>query len=169
MKRIVFAVLALMLLASSAWAGLATVTQTEYGYVATGGTSYTQLISDTWVTATAYTLGQRVISSGMIYQCQIAHTSGTFATDLAAGDWVAVQYVTIWVTGIGMYASTATDIVTLTSGLSSGVSSGVSAATLLNTSHQDFTAPDGVQLQNPRVKLTAATDVAYIYVKRSNF
>jgi len=40
-----------------------------------------------WVTATAYTTGTKVTTAGHIYECGIAHTSGTFATDLAAGDW----------------------------------------------------------------------------------
>ena len=41
-----------------------------------------------WVTATAYVVGDLVTSSSRQYQCLVAHTSGTFATDLAAGKWV---------------------------------------------------------------------------------
>jgi len=41
-----------------------------------------------WATATAYSVDDVVIQSSKIYQCLIAHTSGTFATDLAAVDWV---------------------------------------------------------------------------------
>ncbi len=41
-----------------------------------------------WVTATLYTVGMFVLQGGAIYVCAIQHTSGTFATDLAAGDWV---------------------------------------------------------------------------------
>lgn len=40
-----------------------------------------------WVTATAYTVGQYVLQSSINYVCLVAHTSGTFATDLAAGKW----------------------------------------------------------------------------------
>lgn len=40
-----------------------------------------------WVTATAYVLGDLVTQSGSAYECIIAHTSGTFATDLAAARW----------------------------------------------------------------------------------
>lgn len=43
-----------------------------------------------WVTGTAYTVGDIVSSGGTNYYCKVAHTSGTFATDLAAGDWVAL-------------------------------------------------------------------------------
>lgn len=42
-----------------------------------------------WVTATVYPKGAFVTSSSVTYYCQEAHTSGTFATDLAAGKWVA--------------------------------------------------------------------------------
>lgn len=40
-----------------------------------------------WVTATAYALGDIVEQSGAVYLCVVAHTSGTFATDLAASKW----------------------------------------------------------------------------------
>ena len=42
-----------------------------------------------WQTATYYKVGQLVSNSGNYYRCLVAHTSGTFATDLAAGDWAA--------------------------------------------------------------------------------
>lgn len=42
---------------------------------------------DDWVTATAYVLGDYVVSGSVNYACIVAHTSGTFATDLAAGKW----------------------------------------------------------------------------------
>lgn len=40
-----------------------------------------------WATATAYVLGDMVDMGGSSYVCAIAHTSGTFATDYAAGKW----------------------------------------------------------------------------------
>lgn len=45
---------------------------------------------EAWVTATAYVTGPPasfVSQAGSSYQCLIPHTSGTFATDLAAGKW----------------------------------------------------------------------------------
>jgi hypothetical protein len=41
-----------------------------------------------WVTDTAYTVGNCVAQGGLFYRCIVAHTSSTFATDLANGDWV---------------------------------------------------------------------------------
>jgi len=43
-----------------------------------------------WATTTAYTAGDLVSRSGTNYYCTTAHTSGTFATDLAAGKWYAL-------------------------------------------------------------------------------
>lgn len=40
-----------------------------------------------WVTATAYVAGNWVEYDGETYLCNTNHTSGTFATDLAAGKW----------------------------------------------------------------------------------
>lgn len=40
-----------------------------------------------WVTSTLYNVGMYVLQGGAIYICAIQHTSGVFATDLAAGDW----------------------------------------------------------------------------------
>ncbi|MEO6055104.1 MAG: carbohydrate-binding protein, partial [Chthoniobacterales bacterium] len=40
-----------------------------------------------WANATAYKAGDCISSSGLLYKCLVAHTSATFATDLAAGDW----------------------------------------------------------------------------------
>lgn len=42
-----------------------------------------------WVTSTAYVVGDLRTNGGTTYYCKTAHTSGTFATDLAAGKWYA--------------------------------------------------------------------------------
>ena len=46
-----------------------------------------------WVTETAYVAGNWVTEDGVDYKCPSgkSHTSGTFATDLAAGKWVATE------------------------------------------------------------------------------
>ena len=41
-----------------------------------------------WETSTDYVLGDLVTNSGSYYRCLVAHTSGTFATDLAADYWI---------------------------------------------------------------------------------
>ena len=42
-----------------------------------------------WATGNIYAVGNYVSSGGTTYYCVTAHTAGTFATDLAAGKWVA--------------------------------------------------------------------------------
>jgi hypothetical protein len=40
-----------------------------------------------WVTTTTYAVGDLVLQNSIVYVCMVAHTAGTFATDLAAGKW----------------------------------------------------------------------------------
>jgi hypothetical protein len=44
-----------------------------------------------WVTATAYSKLDLVRENNILYFCLVAHTSGTFATDLAAGKWMMIS------------------------------------------------------------------------------
>lgn len=72
---------------------------TTQQYVIEAGDEYMRFYTDdgqivvssatAWQTATAYVVGDYVSQSGTIYYCIVAHTSGTFATDLAANKWVA--------------------------------------------------------------------------------
>jgi len=43
-----------------------------------------------WLTATAYVVKDVVVEAGISYMCAIAHTSGVFATDLAAIKWISL-------------------------------------------------------------------------------
>jgi hypothetical protein len=45
-----------------------------------------------WLTTTAYAVYDLVSQSGNTYVCVTAHTSGTFATDLAANKWMVFSY-----------------------------------------------------------------------------
>jgi hypothetical protein len=44
-----------------------------------------------WVTSTSYAIGDQVVETAVVYECLVAHTSGTFATDLAAADWEVIS------------------------------------------------------------------------------
>lgn len=50
-----------------------------------------------WITAAAYAVGdtRTVEATGECYRCLIAHTSGTFATDLAASKWVLLPVLEV--------------------------------------------------------------------------
>ena len=55
-----------------------------------------------WGTTTSYDDFDIVLEAGTYYICPVgkAHTSGTFATDLAAGSWVAIgTSVNLWTAG----------------------------------------------------------------------
>lgn len=46
-----------------------------------------------WATSTGYSVNDVVIQSDKIYICLVAHTSGTFATDLSAAKWNEISKV----------------------------------------------------------------------------
>jgi len=48
-----------------------------------------------WAGSTPYVVGDYRSNGGSIYHCLIAHTSGTFSTDLAAGKWVVSTRTTV--------------------------------------------------------------------------
>src|SRR4030088_2559484 len=68
--------------------------QRDDGNLANGSVSYDQLsaslqlngiaAASAGVTAVAYMVGTSVVQSESLYRCLVAHTSGVFATDLAA-------------------------------------------------------------------------------------
>jgi len=43
-----------------------------------------------WVTGAAYSVQDFVSTAGSTYLCAVAHTAGTFATDLSAGKWTLI-------------------------------------------------------------------------------
>lgn len=51
-------------------------------------------VKGAWTTATVYAVQDIVSQGGIEYMCLVAHTAGTFATDLAAKKWVVFQGVT---------------------------------------------------------------------------
>ena len=63
----------------------------QYGNAEFVDEDYTaDLIDDSdgnWVTATAYSVGDRRVHDAVVYSCLVAHNSGDFADDLAADFW----------------------------------------------------------------------------------
>lgn len=71
---------------ASVWIGsLATDVLTLIG--SSGFTLHDPLL---WATSTAYAAGDIVVSGTKTLVCAVAHTAGTFATDLAAGKWAVL-------------------------------------------------------------------------------
>lgn len=52
-------------------------------------------VATAWSTSQAYTVGCTVTNGGLTYFCLIAHTSGTFATDLASLYWILITPI-LW-------------------------------------------------------------------------
>ncbi len=68
---------------------------------ASGSMTLTAAANAAWAGSTVYVPGNTVSSGGVIYSCLIAHTSGTFANDVASGYW---QTITNFVAGhVGSY------------------------------------------------------------------
>ncbi|WP_045012287.1 hypothetical protein [Bradyrhizobium sp. LTSP849] len=44
-----------------------------------------------WLTATPYAVGNSAVQGASLYRALVAHTSGVFATDLAAGKWLLIS------------------------------------------------------------------------------
>lgn len=71
-----------------------------------------------WATATAYYAGDIVMDGPAgagtlnVYACLSAHTSGTWATDLAAGKWILVLSTSQIVSNIGTVTSGANNVLT---------------------------------------------------------
>lgn len=61
----------------------------------------------TWLTATAYVVHDTVYQGNNVYRCLVAHTSGTFATDLAAGKWSLVLDFNTYLAAASSSASSA--------------------------------------------------------------
>lgn len=115
-----------------------------------------------WATATVYAIGDLVIQSSKIYQALTAHTSGTFATDLAALKWTEISATTASVTpSAGAVAYTDSDSLEVTAVGTSGQvlqSNGTSAPTFVNKSISgkagSATSVTIEELQTPSVQLT---------------
>ncbi len=59
-----------------------------------------------WTTGVSYAVNDTVVvNSTILYRCLVAHVAGTFATDLAAGKWLALLDVTAAVAATGSFVS----------------------------------------------------------------
>jgi hypothetical protein len=63
------------------------------GFDSSGNVELTTTVGDwksAWTTTTAYVVNDIASNAGSSYICIVAHTSGTFATDLTASKWELV-------------------------------------------------------------------------------
>lgn len=112
-------------------------------------TDTTLSITDTataWATSTVYAAGAYVTNSGTRYRCLIAHTSGTFTTDLAAGKWVA----DISIVGTGLTLTSSTDYFDVDH-----------AGAIFSISHQRAAAQNSVNGSSAATFQSTALDVSF--------
>jgi len=114
MKRILGLVLGLMLFASVAYCGQATVTETVYGYYVTGGTDYTTITSDR---VQVRTIAYSATTANNVAAFYEATTSGTVWWMKSAGvSGVNQCYISfgsngVIFNGLGVVLQSATDVV----------------------------------------------------------
>ncbi len=170
--RKLFLVLIGILFSVNCFAAAALITQTEYGYTITGGTSATLIPQDTWLTSTAYTVGQVVTNTGVLYRCTVAHTSGTFSTDLTNLKWVKIGYATLYLYQANFNPAASTDTIAFTSLASTDNTTQMAAFNLnLNQESMVLTHPQtfGTPFRKLTLTMTSASDVVNIYVYKDNF
>jgi hypothetical protein len=83
--------------------------QRDDGAIANGSITYDQLSAALqtaglapalpWSTAVTYSVGASVVQSSTLYRCLVVHTSGVFATDLAAARWLLITALQAGPTG----------------------------------------------------------------------
>ena len=88
--------------------------QRDDGGLANGAVTYDSLSpslqsaglapSTPWGAGTAYVVGNSVFENESLYRCLVAHTSGVFASDLAAGYW-------LFITGLGNFNGSGTSTI----------------------------------------------------------
>lgn len=104
-----------------------------------------------WVTGHAYVARDGVYQGNNVYICSIAHTSDTFATDLAAGKWLLVVNLNQFLAPAAASAASAAASAVLTS--ADRVQTGIDAATSTAASAAAQAAASGMKWR-PSVRLS---------------
>lgn len=134
-----------------------------------------------WTTATAYGENDAVWKDQILYRCLIAHTSGVFATDLAASKWEALlnfaTYIQLAATSETNAAASASAASSSASASSASASSASASATtasgyvaaltgtsstsvLIATGSKAFTTQAGKSFANTQVLIASAANTA---------
>ena len=109
-----------------------------------------------WLTATTYVVNDAVYRTNKIYRCLIAHTSGTFSTDLAALKWAEVV-------DFDQYVSTAATSATNASTSASTASTQASNASTSATNASTSASTASTQASNASASAVAAAASAALF------
>lgn len=109
-----------------------------------------------WLTATTYAVNDTVYQTNNLYRCLTAHTSGTFATDLAALKWSLIVDFNTYVSAA---ATSATNAATSASTASTQASNASTSATNAATS----ASTASTQASNASASASAAATSAALF------
>ena len=129
----------------------------------------------TWVSGTVYSLGDIVVdgangaNTGNYYLCAVANTAGTWATDLAAGDWSLVINVAVIAAYATAAAGSATSAATSATAAASSASSASGSATSASASAASATASAATATTQAGNASTSATAAAASATSAQNY
>jgi hypothetical protein len=142
--------------------------QRDDGELANGSVGFDQLSVDIltgvtpatiWTTATAYSVGNTVFNGQLLYRCLVAHTSGVFATDLAAAKWLKIADFTA-AGGVSSFGA-ATGAIVLGTGLTmAGQTLNVAGVKSLGAQTGDITLGAGLSMVGSELDVTAVKSFA---------
>lgn len=113
-----------------------------------------------WATGTAYAVNNTVYHDDALYRCLVAHTSGTFATDLAADKWEAIADFSELTTDAAASASAAaTSATTASNKADAAASSATTASTKADEAAASATTAS-TKASEASTSATAAADSA---------
>jgi hypothetical protein len=113
-----------------------------------------------WLTTTNYTVGTTVYNGTSLYRCLVAHTSGVFATDLAAAKWLLLVALPQGPSGTLAVHSTST--------LAAGQAATVVNVGTSQAASLDFGIPQGIQgVQGPAGPAYGGTSATSLLIANS--
>ena len=110
-----------------------------------------------WVTATSYAVNDFVVNGNQYAICLITHTSGTFATDLAAGKWAVIADFTA---DLAAAAASAAAAAVSASGASTSATNAATSASTASTSAAAASTSAGNALTSQAAALASASAAA---------
>lgn len=115
-----------------------------------------------WITAHAYAINDAVWQANILYRCATAHTSGTFATDLANGKWQSILDLSVSLASAQASATAAS--ASAASASSSAATAASLASQLTGTSATSFSVGTGSKVFTTQAgKFFAAPTNVLIY------
>jgi len=125
-----------------------------------------------WLTATVYAVNDTVYQSNNLYRCLIAHTSGTFSTDLAALKWDLIvdfnTYVSAAATSATNASTSATNAATSATNASTSATNASNSASAAATSAALFDTVGVITSTSNAITCNLATNRVFSHTFTEN-